>query len=910
MKRSTPWIVLFILLELVGQTAVAVDSSTNQFEFRLPHLETFRIDSTARRAANGSNRVDWIRAYRDGSTNVTEFGNRVVVEIDSAADLKTLIANHPLTISRVIRSNIFVLQAPDAITSVQEAARLASEPAVQTAYPVLRRTGILNSPYALRSNDPFFVPYFNVSPSYDALWFLENRLYDGTRNGLDLNVLAAWPITRGEGVTVAVVDTGLETNHPELAPRLIGAPHFNFGNQTTNAGPIDGTEFDPNRSIWTHGTSVGGLIAAESNNGRGMTGVAPFAHLASWLIFNTNLSLADDEALMDMYQHAADTVAVQNHSWGGGNGLVNQIGPTLLEHIGIENAATLGRGGRGTVMVRSAGNDRALRARADDDSYVDDPRVIAVAAVTKSGRATDYSEPGACVLLAAPGGGGDTSQGLFTLDLVGSHRGVNAGITYQGDLNDYRWGVQGFIGTSAAAPLVSGVAALVLSANTNLSARDVQQILILSARHGDLADPDVVTNGAGLRVSHRVGFGIPDAGEAVRLAQLWTNRSPLVEIAFTNDSTIEIPDDGLRVEITGEGTPASLASIHSLPGTGSHADAPTLALPLIDIGSATSIPAANLTNRGALIIRGENTFAEKISNAAAAGASFAVIYNYSTNVDAAGGGDVLTAMGATDYTPIPAVFIGHSDGEVLKALFETNANARARIHLQSAETTFHVSDTLICEHVGVRVQTDHQRRADVRITLISPQGTRSVLQEFNNDPTPGPTDWTYWSTHHFFESSAGDWTVSISDEFSGATGSVHQVSLIMRGTAIEDSDHDGLDDNWELAQFNSLAQGLKDDPDGDGSNNAREQAIGSDAGAKDFPFACDLNWWELAGYRLSRLTWPSVPGAMYEVYGGTNLNALELLATVPGGFPETEWLGPFSAAPESRFFRVRAISNP
>src|SRR5690606_29777041 len=135
--------------------------------------------------------------------------------------------------------------------------RLANEPAVQTAYPVLRRTGILNSPYALRSNDPFFVPYFNVSPSYDALWFLENRLYDGTRNGIDINVLAAWPITRGEGVTVAVVDTGLEMNHPELESRLIGAPHFNFGNQTTNAGPIGGSEFDPNRSIWTHGTSVG-----------------------------------------------------------------------------------------------------------------------------------------------------------------------------------------------------------------------------------------------------------------------------------------------------------------------------------------------------------------------------------------------------------------------------------------------------------------------------------------------------------------------------------------------------------------------------------------------------------------------------------------------------------------------------
>src|SRR5690606_9590992 len=97
----------------------------------------------------------------------------------------------------------------------------------------------------------------------------------------------------------------------------------------------------------------------------------------------------------------------------------------------------------------------------------------------------------------------------------------------------------------------------------------------------------------------------------------------------------------------------NLASIHCLPGTGPHADAATLDLPLIDIGSATSIPSVNLTNCGALIIRGENTFAEKISNAAAAGASFAVIYNYSTNVDAVAGGDVLTAMGATDYTPIP-----------------------------------------------------------------------------------------------------------------------------------------------------------------------------------------------------------------------------------------------------------------
>jgi len=64
-----------------------------------------------------------------------------------------------------------------------------------------------------------------------------------------------------------------------------------------------------------------------------------------------------------------------------------------------------------------------------------------------------------------------------------------------------------------------GLAALILSANTNLTYRDVQQILILSARHFDFADPDVATNGAGLKMSHNLGFGIPDAGVAVNLAR-------------------------------------------------------------------------------------------------------------------------------------------------------------------------------------------------------------------------------------------------------------------------------------------------------------------------------------------------------------------------------------------------------
>ena len=115
--------------------------------------------------------------------------------------------------------------------------------------------------------------------------------------------------------------------------------------------------------------------------------------------------------------------------------------------------------------------------------------------------------------------------------------------------------------------------------------------------------------------------------------------------------------------------------------------------------------------------------------------------------------------------------------------------------------------------MGLRVKTDHPLRGDLRMTLVSPQGTRSILQRFNSDTNAGPSDWTYYSTHHFYESSAGTWTFDISDEYAGATGSVLEASLILRGVDIMDADQDGLDDAWEMQHFNSLSYGPLDDPD-------------------------------------------------------------------------------------------------
>jgi subtilisin family serine protease len=862
----------------------------------MPQPAAYRIEQAPAPALAREQGAQWLRAWpENGSTNWVEFGSRVVLKLKSADDLKRLTTGHPLQLARTVEFELFILQAPDALTAAQEAHRLAALEGVEASYPVVRGRAGLRGPYAPQPVDSCF-SFLNSSIPYQ--WYLENRNADGSSAGMDLNVRAAWPYSLGQGVTIAVADVGVELAHPELTNGVTGAPHFNFITQTTNAGPID------RFSSGAHGTEVAGLACASLNDYR-MAGVAPGSGLASWVIFDGDYVIGTDEQLMDMFQYQSNSVAVQNHSWGPAG--VMQTAITPLEDAGISNTVTLGRAGRGVVVVRAIGEDRSSEANANDDGYSADPRSIAVAAVRRDGRVASYSDPGACVLVAAPAG--DPSSGfppLLTTDLLGTDgvNRINFFPPFQ-DMNNYAWGSLGQSGTSFSAPQIAGIAALMLSANPSLSYRDVQQILILASRHFDFADPDVVTNGAGFVVSHNLGFGVPDAGAAVNLARDWPSRPAASQITFTATNPAVIPDDGLRVLITGGGIPANLASIHCLPDTGPHADSPTPLLPLVDFGYGTNLVGYNLTNKAALVQRGGSTFANEISLAAQAGAAFAVVYNYDTN--SSGGGDQLTAMAGTDFVPVPAVFIGHSDGAALLNLFQTNSAALGQIHLANTSYVFSVTNTMICEHVGLRVQADHTSRSDVRITLVSPMGTRSVLQALNIDTEPGPADWTYYSTHHFFETTAGNWTAYFSDEGMAGTGSVRSVSLILQGVPIHDRDQNGLDDFWEITYWDSIfSQKASDDPDRDGYSNAREQLMDTDpAYAEDLDYNLDLSRWNSS---LARVSWASSPYYRYEVWGGTNLNALTLMTNLPGRFPETEWFTPYNA-PTAQFFRVRANAN-
>ena len=178
---------------------------------------------------------------------------------------------------------------------------------------------------------------------------------------------------------------------------------------------------------------------------------------------------------------------------------------------------------------------------------------------------------------------------------------------------------------------------------------------------------------------------------------------------FASNNPSPIPNNGLNLLVTGVNLPAGLASIAAAPDVVQRqADQPTLSVPLVNVGQATNAITNNLAPAWPpLIQRGAPGYAVALHHQCTAQASavFAVIYNNSTGSSGCPAGDTLCPMAATDFVPIPAVFIGQTDGQNLVNFITTNNTARARIQLTAANYAFNVTNTLVCEQVGVRLQT-------------------------------------------------------------------------------------------------------------------------------------------------------------------------------------------------------------
>jgi subtilisin family serine protease/subtilisin-like proprotein convertase family protein len=891
-------ILVIILLCLVG-TANS-NAGVREFRFTEPQARTYQLLVPDITQANPAPRSLQVVA-ETGPRNL-EFTDRVILQILPNTRLEDILGESPLEQSRVFATRTYILQAPDAVVAAEEAARLARHPEVTIGCPVRKFERQTGSRYAVVPNDPQFF----------SQWNLEDRNGNGTPARVSLNVREAWPISRGEGIVVGVGDDGVELAHPDLFPAALGQPHRNFEQGTTNGNHLSTAE--------VHGTAVAGLAIARGGNGVGMAGVAPQAGLAAWKMINVS-----SEGAADVYQFEPDKVWVQNYSWTSSS--TGLGGAPLLERIARTNTFKLFRGGRGLVVVHSAGNERdreqvgaQKRGDANEDSYVNTAGVIAVAALRSNGQVASYSNPGACLLVAAPGGEIDR---LFTTDRLGN-LGLNRldGCIDFTNCADYAFDAFGFIGTSAAAPQISGLAALVLGANTNLAVRDVQQIIALSARQPDPNDGHIQTNAAGLAFSHDVGFGLPDAGTAVRLAKLWSNRPPTIEVALTNQpaTPLPIPDPGHLVGVSGISMLTNMTglfherALHPDAGVGSGLlpVADTLEVPLVDVGLAGTAIGMDLTGKAALIERGGFNFSTKLRNAADAGALFGIIYNHT-----AGGAETLVSMNYTDPVSIPGIFITRADGLVLQSDSQTNATLRVKLILDDVRLSFIVTNQLQLERVAVRVQVNHPRRHHLRIVLHSPSGTVSIMQHSlvcNASTTRvgsteiGPSDWTYHSVAHLYEPAMGEWQLQFVDDEPGTSGSVLNTELYLTGVPIVDADGDGLDDAWEIQNFSNLAQNSAADPDLDGYQNSREQVMGTNPTDATSPHSLtvDSSIWN---QQYTRLSWFGSTNHQYTLEQADNGNGPYVAITnVISQFPVTETFLQHSNV-NHKFFRVRATAQ-
>lgn len=408
-------------------------------------------------------------------------------------------------------------------------------------------------------------------PLFADQWHLKNIGQSGASGpagttGEDINVQPAWTGgATGAGIKIAIVDDGLELAHEDLASNAAAnALHYNYdtGLNDPSNNPADAAS--------GHGTAVAGIAAARGNNGLGGSGVAPRASLLGYaLLLNPTSSNAADAMTRNV-----PNLDISSNSWGPPDGSGNPQPGSALWKSAIDSGLASGRGGKGTVYVWAAGNGRSGSATCtacSDDSNLDGQAnyrgVMAVAAVNDQGVQSSYSESGANVWVAAPGGEFCTTHTLTTTDrsgAVGENTASTAGVSDYPDQNYTKC----MNGTSAATPVVSGVVALMLEKNPNLGWRDVRAILAQTARANNFGtctrydtvnttlclttNTGWVLNGAGtpsasnLRyyVNHKYGFGVVDAAAAVIAAQTWANLP--IEKTYTTTAAapnLPIPDN-------------------------------------------------------------------------------------------------------------------------------------------------------------------------------------------------------------------------------------------------------------------------------------------------------------------------------------------------------------------------------
>ncbi|MFF4590792.1 S8 family serine peptidase [Streptomyces sp. NPDC001388] len=457
-------------------------------------------------AAPGTPAERLIVGYKSGATEAT---SNAAAEADAAA--KGEAAGEDVDFRRRLGTGAALVDLGQDLTRADVAdvvARYQADP--QVAYVVPDR---LNKPKA----DP-------NDTEYAKQW----DLFEATAG---MNVPGAWSTSTGTGVTVAVIDTGYVA-HTDLAANIVGGYDFiadtavsvdGDGRDSNPADPGDyyaanecGSGIPASNSSW-HGTHVAGTIAAVTNNGKGVAGIAYGAKISPVRVLG-KCGGYDSDIIDAITWASGGTVSgvpansnvakVINMSLGGDGACTSATQSAI-------NAAV----NRGTTVVVAAGNENDNVANHSPGNC---NNVISVAATNRSGAKASYSNYGSLVDISAPGG--QTSTGTAN----GILSTLNSG-TKTPSSESYAY----YQGTSMATPHIAGLVALVKAANSSLTPAQIETAIKNNAR----ALPGACSGGC--------GAGLADAAKTV--AAVSGSGGSTGGTTFSSTTAVAIPDNGSAI---------------------------------------------------------------------------------------------------------------------------------------------------------------------------------------------------------------------------------------------------------------------------------------------------------------------------------------------------------------------------
>ncbi len=378
--------------------------------------------------------------FKNANNDFLGVSDRILIGFKDKKLKDILIKKYKLKFVEYLGDGIYVFKVDNAYKTLDIANAIYENENVQFSHPDFIK---VRKKRSITPTDPLF--------KYE--WHLHNKGRDVEgvlyKRGADIDVEKAWGITKGEGAKIGIIDDAIDIHHEDLKDNIAG--YKNYSDYTTD-DPSPTAEAGDYNGDW-HGTSCAGLIVA-AENGKGVVGVAPKAKL---------YAVKDGPRISDTIKALnwlnSQGVSVISNSWGTYT-LDDALNRTF------KNLYYKGRGGKGILIIFASGNDGY---NLDSPYYQDEsesPYVLSVGASSEIDEVTSYSNYGKSLDLVAPGSEHGT---IVTTDVTGA-RGYSR--------YDYTFD---FAGTSAAAPIVAGVAGLVFSANPNLTAKEAMEVLERSA---------------------------------------------------------------------------------------------------------------------------------------------------------------------------------------------------------------------------------------------------------------------------------------------------------------------------------------------------------------------------------------------------------------------------------------------